>query len=123
MGEVFPAPHERERIKACLADLSETSAAFRQMSNAALEALAQALGPRLKPTLDAFQQASYELSEQGYAANELEDSWAQVIGLHAPRERRPSEHSASEWHLIGTRKGGVVGTDPCFCAMCNRRRF
>eukprot|EP00959_Pyramimonas_sp_CCMP1952_P188708 3947002-Pyramimonas_sp.AAC.1 len=78
VGEVFPAPHERERIKACLADLSETSAAFRQMSNAALEQLAQALGPKLKPTLDAFQQANYELGEQEYAANEREDSWAQV---------------------------------------------
>jgi len=79
VGDVFSAPHERERIKACLADLSETSAAFRQMSNTALEQLAQSLGPRLKPTLDAFQQASYELSEQEYAANELEDSWAQAL--------------------------------------------
>jgi hypothetical protein len=66
VGEAFTghAPHDRDRVKACLADLSETAAAFRQMGQQHLDQLANALPPKIKPALDALHQTSYELSEQ-----------------------------------------------------------
>ena len=48
MGEMFQVSAERERIKTCLADLGETAAAFRQMTQQGLEKLADAMQPRLK---------------------------------------------------------------------------
>ncbi|KAK9907313.1 hypothetical protein WJX75_001280 [Coccomyxa subellipsoidea] len=75
----FASNNERERIKSVLADLSKTSSDFAHITARALEQLSTAIVPRLRPMLDEAGSASYELSEEEYARNEVEDTWVQAL--------------------------------------------
>lgn len=88
-GQVFPAPAEREKVKTCLGELGETSAAIKQMAAAGLEQLANSITPRLRTLLDAVGPVSYELTEAQYAENEVEDPWVRGL-LH-------SVETSAEW--------------------------
>ncbi|BFI43089.1 hypothetical protein AXG93_1774s1140 [Marchantia polymorpha subsp. ruderalis] len=79
--ETFAGPGEREKIKSCLSELSETSTALRQLGNGGLEQLANAIIPRLRGILDVVGPVSYELTEAQYAENEVNDPWVQKL-LH-----------------------------------------
>lgn len=81
-AEALSASTDREKVKACLSDLAETSNAFKQVLNAGLEQLASSITPRLRSILDAVGTISYELSEMQYAENEINDPWVQKL-LHA----------------------------------------
>lgn len=80
--ETFSAPAEREKIKSCLADIGETSTAFKQLLNTGMEQLANSVTPRLRSLVDAVAAVSYELTEAQYAENEVNDPWVQKL-LHA----------------------------------------
>ncbi|EIE27386.1 COG4-domain-containing protein [Coccomyxa subellipsoidea C-169] len=75
----FGSSNERERIKSVLADLSKTSSDFAHITARALEQLSTAIVPRLRAMLDEAAGASYELSEEEYARNEVEDTWVQAL--------------------------------------------
>jgi hypothetical protein len=60
-GQLFPAPHDRDRIKLVLADLTKTAADFRRLSAQGAEQLCNALSAHLRPLLDQFVEISYEL--------------------------------------------------------------
>ena len=71
------SPADCERIRSCLADLQDTSAALRKAAQAGAQELAQGLQPRLRPLVDAAGVARYELSDAEYGAQEGEpDPWA-----------------------------------------------
>jgi hypothetical protein len=59
-GQLFAAPHDRDRIKLVLADLSKTAADFRKLSAQGAEQLCNALAAHLRPLLDQFVEISYE---------------------------------------------------------------
>lgn len=67
-GQMFPAPHDRDRIKLVLADLAKTANDFRKLCTAGAEQLCTALAAHLRPLLDQFVEISYEL-EGGDAAS------------------------------------------------------
>ncbi|KAL2609822.1 hypothetical protein R1flu_028395 [Riccia fluitans] len=79
--ETFTGSGEREKMKSCLNELSETSTALRQLGNGGLEQLANAIIPRLRGILDVVGPVSYELTEAQYAENEVNDPWVQKL-LH-----------------------------------------
>lgn len=81
-AQVFPAPAEREKVKASLAGLGESSTAIKQMAAAGLEQLANSITPRLRTLLDAVGTVSYELTEAQYAENEVDDPWVRSL-MHA----------------------------------------
>ena len=66
-GQLFPAPHDRDRIKLVLADLAKTATDIRKLCTAGAEQLCTALAAHLRPLLDQFVEISYEL-EAGDAA-------------------------------------------------------
>lgn len=80
--ETFTAPADRDKAKSCLTDLGESSNIFRQLLNAGLEQLANCVTPRLRPILDAVGTISYELTEEQYTENEVNNPWVQKM-LHA----------------------------------------
>jgi len=59
-GQLFAAPHDRDRIKLVLADLSKTATDFRKLSAQGAEQLCTALAAHLRPLLDQFVEISYE---------------------------------------------------------------
>ncbi|GJT90661.1 conserved oligomeric Golgi complex subunit 4 [Tanacetum coccineum] len=81
-AEVFPAPTDRERIKSCLSELGEMSNGFKKALVAGLEQLVGTVTHRIRPVLDSVATVSYELSEEEYAENEVNDPWVQRL-LHA----------------------------------------
>jgi len=60
-GQLFPAPHDHDRIRLVLADLSKTAADFRRLSGQAAEQLCTSLAAHLRPLLDEFVNISYEI--------------------------------------------------------------
>lgn len=60
-GQLFAAPHDRDRIKLVLADLSKTASDFRKLSAQGAEQLCTALAAHLRPLLDQFVEISYEI--------------------------------------------------------------
>lgn len=81
-AEVFPAPNDREKIKSCLSELGEMSNCFKKALVAGLEQLVGTVTHRIRPVLDSVATVSYELSEEEYAENEVNDPWVQRL-LHA----------------------------------------
>ncbi|GJU02598.1 conserved oligomeric Golgi complex subunit 4, partial [Tanacetum coccineum] len=79
---VFPAPTDRERIKSCLSELGEMSNGFKKALVAGLEQLVGTMTHRIRPVLDSVATVSYELSEEEYAENEVNDPWVQRL-VHA----------------------------------------
>ncbi|KAG2447879.1 hypothetical protein HYH02_007335 [Chlamydomonas schloesseri] len=76
-GGLLAAPADREKARLVLADLAKTGGDFRSLASRGLEALAEGLLPRLKPTLDEVAALSYSLSEAEYGAGEAEGGgWA-----------------------------------------------
>jgi hypothetical protein len=59
-AQLFAAPHDRDRIKLVLADLSKTSSDFRKLSSQGADQLCTALAAHLRPLLDQFVEISYE---------------------------------------------------------------
>ncbi|KAK9830013.1 hypothetical protein WJX72_009198 [[Myrmecia] bisecta] len=78
-SQLFTALNDRDRIKSVLADLTKTSSDFKQITSRALDHLATGIMPRLRPVLDAVASVSYELSEDEYGANEVEEGWVQQL--------------------------------------------
>uniref|UniRef100_A0A7S3RBF0 Conserved oligomeric Golgi complex subunit 4 n=1 Tax=Dunaliella tertiolecta TaxID=3047 RepID=A0A7S3RBF0_DUNTE len=80
LTELFPSSPtgagDRERVRTVLADLGRTAGDLRQGHIKSLEALADALMPRLRPVMDEMATASYALSEAEYSAGEFGDGWA-----------------------------------------------
>ncbi|KAI8468195.1 MAG: component of oligomeric golgi complex 4 [Monoraphidium minutum] len=72
---VFPGVGERERVRSVLSDLSKTGGDFRSLATRALEALSDALLPRLRGVLDEVGAASYLLGDSDYLQAETEDGW------------------------------------------------
>ena len=67
-GQVFPAPHDRDRIKLVLADLAKTASDFRKLSAQGAEQLCNALSAPLRPLLEQFVEISYEMEAADAAA-------------------------------------------------------
>lgn len=84
LGELFPASAERERVRSCMGEMSDTAAHFRALAQAGLDELLSGLAPRLRPFLDVASGAKYTLSEAEYAENEADDPW--VLRLIAAAE-------------------------------------
>ncbi|KAF5839442.1 hypothetical protein DUNSADRAFT_727 [Dunaliella salina] len=80
LTELFPSSPtgagDRERVRTVLADQGKTAGDLRQSHIKSLEALADALMPRLRPVMDEIATASYALSEAEYSAGEFGDGWA-----------------------------------------------
>ncbi|KIY96251.1 Conserved oligomeric Golgi complex subunit 4 [Monoraphidium neglectum] len=72
---VFPGVGERERVRSVLSDLTKTGGDFRSLATRALEALSDALLPRLRAALDQVGAASYLLGDDDYLQAEAEDGW------------------------------------------------
>jgi hypothetical protein len=70
---------ERERVRASLGDLAKSASVLKQMHTKALEQVAEAALPRLRPLLDEVAASSYQLTDAGYSAREVEDGWAQRL--------------------------------------------
>lgn len=72
--------HDEDRIRLVLADLGKTSTDIRRLADQASEQLTTSLMLRLRPTLDTFMGANYELSDD----MEINDDWSismvQVFG-------------------------------------------
>jgi len=78
-ADAFPSASDRGRLAGVLGDLAHTAGDFRQLASRALDALADALMPRLRPALDVAAGASYRLSEAEYAARDAADSWVSPL--------------------------------------------
>ncbi|KAG1668624.1 hypothetical protein FOA52_001493 [Chlamydomonas sp. UWO 241] len=70
---------ERERVRSSLGDLAKSASVLKQMHTKALEQVAEAAIPKLRPLLDEVAAASYQLTDAGYSAREVEDGWAQRL--------------------------------------------
>ena len=66
------SPHDEDRIRLVLADLNKTAADIQRLSDQSCEQLTTSLMSKLRPVLDAFVAARYELSEDV----ELNDEWS-----------------------------------------------
>ena len=62
-----------------LSDLAKTASDLRQAHTKALEQLAEATVPRLRPVLDEVAAVSYQLSDAEYSMREAEEGWAQRL--------------------------------------------
>ena len=76
---LFSASSDRERIKSCLGDLSETATAFRQIALSSLHSVSNGIFSRVRPALESLAASSYVLSEAEYADNEMKDPWLQRL--------------------------------------------
>lgn len=81
---LFAAQSDLDRLRSVLVDMTKTSSDFRAATSKALEALADALLPRLRPIMDELGATSFQLSESDYAAGELGGTW--VVRLAAALE-------------------------------------
>lgn len=61
--KLFPASHDRDRIKLVIADLGKTAADFRRLSAQHAEQLCTSIIAHLRPLLDAFVDVSYEIKD------------------------------------------------------------
>ena len=66
-------------MKSCLNDLVETSNVYKQMATAGLMDLHNIIMPRLRINSDAINAVSYELNEEQYGDNEINDPWVQKL--------------------------------------------
>lgn len=74
-GQLFPAAHDRDRIKLVLADLGKTAADFRRLCVHAAEQLCTALAANLRPLLEEFVGISYELD----GSEEATVAWSRAM--------------------------------------------
>nr|GEU78627.1 conserved oligomeric Golgi complex subunit 4 [Tanacetum cinerariifolium] len=104
--KVFPTPTNREKIKSCLSKLREMSNGFKKALVVGLEQLVGTVTHRIRPVFDNVAIVSYELSEEEYVENEVNDPWVQRL-LHAIDQLRMAPTSA--WgSVIGPRYEGFV---------------
>jgi hypothetical protein len=66
------SPHDEDRIRLVLADLNKTAADIQRLSDQSCEQLTASLMSKLRPVLDVFVAARYELTEDV----ELNDEWS-----------------------------------------------
>nr|GEV01136.1 conserved oligomeric Golgi complex subunit 4 [Tanacetum cinerariifolium] len=73
--EVFPTPTDKERIKSCLSKLGEMNNSFKKALVVGLEQVVGTVTHRIRPVFDNVATVSYELSEEEYAENKVNDPW------------------------------------------------
>jgi len=73
----FSQPEEKEKLKLTITDLQDTSKHFRALLEACMEQLGAALQSRMRAMIDLFDAVNYEISEQDYVSNEINDPFAQ----------------------------------------------
>mmetsp|Transcript_11124 Transcript_11124/g.40774 ORF Transcript_11124/g.40774 Transcript_11124/m.40774 type:complete len:733 (+) Transcript_11124:60-2258(+) len=78
-GDVFSAPHDREKIKMCLAEIAEASATFKQATSNELDSLSLSYIQKIRPSLESIGSINYDMSEEEYAQVEVNDPWVQPL--------------------------------------------
>jgi conserved oligomeric Golgi complex subunit 4 len=76
---LFPAPHDRDRLKLVLVDLGKTAADFRRLSSQGAEQLCAAMMAHVRSALDAFVQSSYEIRGESDEAIGGVVSWSHAL--------------------------------------------
>lgn len=78
--KIFVAcPHDIEKIFTCCDELQRTETKYRQLITAQLEQIVEAIKPRFQPLFDIILAVSYKLSPSEYAANQINDPFADQL--------------------------------------------
>lgn len=80
-AEVFSAPDERDRVHTIIRDLTRSSLDFRQLTEKAIDQLADGIMPRLRPALDDVASISYTMSESEYESQQAAVGWVARLVL------------------------------------------
>jgi len=75
--KIFTQQEEKDKLKMTIADLQDTSKHFRALLEACMEQLCLSLQPKMRSMIDLFDAVNYEITEQDYASNEINDPFAQ----------------------------------------------
>lgn len=89
--KIFTQPEEKEKLRLTISDVQDTSKHFKALLEACMEQLGTALQPKMRTMIDLFDAVNYEISEQDYVSNEINDPFAQQFIAEAATFLKPFE--------------------------------